>query len=256
MSRAFAITDKIIITPSVSVPQNQGNVTLMALIKPITNIANDHWIAQGYTSANAALWGLLYTSSKFYNENNFGSGNGAPVLTDWMWAGYTKATGSVKPRWHFHNLTAATAWSHVDDGSNVADGSGTISKFAIGGHGTSGTGMQGSIAAIAMWSSVLSDATIETACASAAALAASSPSMGFLLNQAATTTAVTDFTGHGSTQSSLTGTTVDSDDPPGFSYTLSSAPTVKVWDGSAEQTVTVKVWDGSAEQTVTLSSIT
>lgn len=256
MSRSFAVTDKIIITPGVSVPANQGNVTLMALIKPITNIANDHWIAQGYTSAPAALWGLLYTSSKFYNENNFGSGNGAPVLNNWMWAGWSKASGSVKPRWHFHNLTAATAWSHVDDASNVADGSGTMSKFAIGGKGSSGSGMQGSIAAIAMWNSVLGDTTIETACASASALAASNPKMGFLLNQAATTTAVTDFTGNGSTQFSLTGTTVDADDPPGFSYTLSTAPTMKIWDGSAEQTVTVKVWDGTAEQTVTLSSIT
>lgn len=255
MSRAFTGTQQIVVTPSASVPATQGNFSIMALIKQTTNITNDHWIVQGYNSSNVGGWDLLETSSKYYQGSNFGSGFGTPVLNKWVWVGYGKATGSNKPRWHFKNLTDAGAWSHADDGSNVADQSGPLVKITIGGRQQNTTGIIGSIAAIGVWNSVVTDANIELYCASAAALAASGIKWGVLLNQASTATAVTDLSGLGSTQSSVSGTSVDADDPPGFSYTLSSAPTVKIWDGSAEQTVTVKIWDGSAEQTVTLDSI-
>lgn len=256
MSRAFNGTEQIVVTPSGSVPSNQGNFTIMALIKQVTNITNDHWIVQGYNSSNAGAWDLLETSSKYYNGSNFGGGFGTPVLNKWVWVGYSKASGSVKPQWHFKNLTDSGAWSHTTDASNVADQTGPPVKITIGGKQSNTTGIIGSIAAIATWGSVVSDVNVESYCASALALQGSSLAWGVLLNQASTGTAVTDLSGHGATQSSISGTSVDADDPPGWSYSLTPpGPTVKLWNGTAEVAVTVKLWDGSAEQTVTLSSI-
>lgn len=258
MSRGFgtAGANSITITGSASVPVNQGNLTVMCLIKITANLGNDQWFIQGVTSANAAVWGILISGSKFYCPGNFGAGNGTPILNKWMWVGFSKATGSVKPRWHFHNLTDATAWSHVDDGSTVGDQSGTVTKVIIGGQPGNTNGIRGSEAAVGYWSSVLTDAQIETACANGTALAASSLAGGHLLNQASTATAVTDISGHGATQSAITGTTVDADEPPGWAYSAApSGPTVKLWDGTAEQTLTVKLWDGTSEVTLNLDSI-
>jgi hypothetical protein len=236
-------------------PANQ-NMTIMTLIKPVTNITNDHWIAQGYNASNAAAWGLLITGSKFYNESNFGTGNGTPVLTDWMWACYSKASGSVKPRWHFRNLTTAGAWSHTDDSANVGDLSGPLSGLVIGGRQAGTSGFIGSAAALATYTGVLTDAQIEAAAVSALALKAASPNWGVLLNQASTTTAVTDLSGNGATQASISGTTVDASEPPGWSYSLASGPTFKVWNGTAEVAATMKVWNGTAEVAAAIDIVT
>lgn len=238
-----------------SAPANQ-NMTIMALVKPVTNITNDHWVAQGYNASNAAAWGLLETSSKFYSESNFGSGNGTPVLTNWMWACFGKGSGSVKPRWHFRNLTAAGAWAHTDDSANVADLAGPLTGIVIGGRQPGTSGFLGSIAAIATFAGSLSDAAIEAAAVSAATLKAASPNWGVLLNQASTSTAVTDLSGNGATQASISGTSVDADEPPGWSYSLTTGPTFKVWNGTAEVAATMKVWNGTAEVAAGIDIIT
>lgn len=256
MSRAFAGgSDRIVMTSVGSAPTNQ-NMTIMALIKPVTNITNDHWIAQGYNSSNGAAWGLLETSSKFYNEGNFGSGNGTPVVTNWMWACYGKGSGSVKPRWHFKNLTTGSAWAHTDDSANVGDQTGPPVGIVLGGRQPGTSGWLGSIAAIATFAGNMTDLAVEAAAVSAAALKAASPNFGVLFNQASTATAVTDFSGHGATQSSISGTSVDSDEPPGWSYSLTTGPTFKVWNGTAEVAATMKVWNGSAEVAAAIDTIT
>lgn len=255
MSRSFnGTSDRIVVTGSSQFPVNQGNITLMALIKPVTNISNDHWIMQGYNSSNAAAFGMLETGSKFYTEGDF-SGAGTPVLNNWMWVCYTKATGSVKPEWYFHNLTAATAWSHVTATGNVSDQTGPAVGVVIGGRQPGSTCFQGSIAALAAFNSILTQTQIQNASASAQALLAAAPSWGVLLNQSSTATAVTDLSGHGATQASIFGTSIDADEPPGWSYALSSSPTFKVWNGTAEVAATMKVWNGTAEVAASFSSI-
>lgn len=257
MSRSFAgSSDRIVMTGVTHAPVNEGNITVMALIKPVTNITNDHWILQGYTASNAAAFGMLETGSKFYCEGDFGSGNGTPVLTNWMWACYTKVSGANKPEWYFHNLTAGTAWVHATGSVTVADQSGPPVGIVIGGRQPGSSGWQGSIAALATFNSVLTPTAIQNASASAAALLAAGPSWGVLLNQAATTTAVTDLSGNGATQASISGTSIDADEPPGWSYALTPpGPTFKVWNGSSEVSATMKVWNGSAEVAASFSSI-
>jgi hypothetical protein len=256
MSRAFAGGSDRIVMSAGSAPANQGNMTILALVKPVTNITNDHWVAQGYNASNGAAWGLLETSSKFYNEGNFGSGNGTPVLSDWMWIGYGKASGNVKPRWHSRNLTTGGAWVHLDDSANVGDQSGPAVGIVLGGRQPGTSGWLGSIAALVTYTGSLSDAAVEAAAVSAAALKAASPSFGVLFNQTSTSVAVTDLSGNGATQSSISGTSVDADEPPGWSYSLVTGPTVKLWNGSAEIPVTVKLWNGTAEIPMTFDSIT
>ena len=259
MSRAFgnAGGDLILINPSGHEPSNEAGITVMGLIKITASLTADQWIVQAYNSSNNPAWGLLASGGKFYCEGDFSSGNGTAVLNHWMWIGFTKAAGSNKPEWYFHDLTAATAWSHNTGASNVADQTGPPTKIVIGGRQQGSSGLRGSLAAVAVYASVLTQTALQNAAASASALLASSPGWGVLLNQASTATAVTDLSGNGATQASLSGTSVDADDPPGFSYSLTPAgPTFKVWNGSAEVAATLKVWNGSAEVTASLSSIT
>jgi hypothetical protein len=255
VSRSFSSfgTDLITVDPSSSAPVNQGGITVMGLVKTISSA--DQWVVQGYDVSNNPCWGMLASGGVFYNEGNFGSGNGSSVVNDWMWVCYTKASGSVKPRWHTSDLTAASGWSHADDGSNVSDLSGPPTTIVIGGRQQGNSSWRGNIAAIAVWDSVLSDSAIEAAAVSAAALQAAIPSWGVLLNQASTATDVTDLSGNGATQASITGTSVSADEPAGWSYALSSGPTFKVWNGSAEVDATLKVWNGSAEVDASISSI-
>jgi hypothetical protein len=199
---------------------------------------------------------LLASGGKFYNEGNFGSGNGSASLNEWTWICFTKQAGSVQPRWSFHNLTAATAWSHVDDTANVSDGSGPPVKIVIGGRQAASAGWRGNIATIAVWDSVLTDSQIEAAAVSAIALHSATPNWGILLNQTSTATDVTDLSGNGATQSAITGTSVSASEPPGWDYSLTPAgPTFKIWNGSAEVAGTVKLWNGTAEVALSLDSI-
>lgn len=259
MSRAFANSggDRIIVNPSGHEPVNQGGITVMALAKFSVTASADQWLVQAYDASNNPAWGLLASGGKFFCEGDFSSGNGTVTLNHWMWVAYTKATGNVKPDWYFHDLTAGSAWTHVQGASNVQNLTGPPSKIVIGGRQSGSAGLQGSIAAEAVYNSVLTQTAIQNASASATALLAASPSWGVLLNQASTATAVTDLSGNGATQASVTNTSVDSDEPPGWSYSLTpSGPTFKVWNGSSEVAATMKVWNGSSEVSASFSSIT
>jgi hypothetical protein len=223
MSRAFnGGTSLDSITMSVgTAPPDEGPITIAVLAKP-SSASFSGWAVQG-RNGTTGIWSLLVDSGKLFCENDFGSG-GPSHGTGWCWFVVTKASGSVIPRWHKHDLTAATAWVHQDDTSNAADGSGPITNVMIGSNGSLGNTWRGNIAAIATWTSVLSDAAIEAACTLAAsALKAATPGWMVRLNQASTATAVTDDSGGGSTQTAISGTTVDTvNEPPGWSYTLTS----------------------------------
>jgi hypothetical protein len=167
-------------------------------------------------------WGLLVSSGKLYIENDFGAG-GSFTSGNWCWMVVTKASGSVAPRWHVLDLTAGGGWAHANETANVNDFSGSATEIIIGGQFTGGAGAawRGSIAVAATFPSALSDAAVEAAFTlNASDLLAASPGWMIRLNQASTATAVTDDTSGGSTQSSISGTSIDSDTPPGFSFSL------------------------------------
>jgi hypothetical protein len=204
----------------------QGPITL-AFLARATASGFTGWMLQG-VGGGFAKFGELVSSNALFFENDFGSGGPAVTLNDWAWYVGTKASGSVLPRWHVKNITAGSAWVHSNGSANVNDLSGTVDSIIVGGQvgGGASTTWRGQVAACATWNTVLSDLAIEAACTlSAADLAAASPKWGVLLNQSSVATSVTDFTGGGGDQTSISGTAVDASEPPGWSYSLSPTAT-------------------------------
>lgn len=171
----------------------------------------------GYNNTNqAAIW----------IDGTTVTGPAALATTDWGLIVVRKVTGTATPRFSIYNFTSA-AWTH-------ANASGTLPNWVAPGAGAtvraeweSFDRLNGRIAVRAAWNSVpwTSDASGDTAIQSAGLHTSlqnwvnATPSALWAFNQASVGTAVTDLTGGGANQSSITGTTaVNGDDPPGFSF--------------------------------------
>lgn len=180
--------------------------------------------------SGTGVWGLLTSNNagaKLFAENDFGNGV-AGLSTSWRWYVMTKASGSVLPRIHVWDLSGA--WTHTDDSSNTGDGTGPIDTLILG--NKSGAGWRGSIAVAVACDTQMNDAAVEAAFTLSAidqlnAVNAATKRWMVRLNQSSTATNVTDDTSGSGDQSALSGTSVDADNPPGYSYSLSAtvAPT-------------------------------
>lgn len=224
MSRAFGGTSADLLTFAAgSAPPDEGPITIVVIAKA-TNVGNfTGWMVRGRKVA-AAVWAMLVDSGKLFMESDFGAG-GPAHGNNWCVFIGEKASGSVIPRWHKVDLTTMT-WTHQNDTSNVADGSGPIDNVLVGGDGGS-AGWRGEIGLVATWASqpFANDAAVEAVnWLSAAAILAKGPGWMVRFNQASVTTTVTDDTGNGGDQTARAGTTVGIDDPPGFDYALTAPP--------------------------------
>lgn len=235
MSRSFnggTAADRITFSVGAG-PTTQGPITMAALVKS-TSAGADQWILDA-DNGSFVKWGMLFSSGHTFIETD-GSGGPAYTANDWLWVVVTKATGSATPRWHIKDVTTSGAWSHTNGGGNVGNVGTGATEIILGGQFTGGasTTFRGEIAVAAAWQSELSDGSVEAACTLAAAdLLAASPGWMIRLNQASTATSVTDDTGGGGNQASISGTAVGASDPPGFNYSLTNNV-----DGDAAVTVT------------------
>jgi hypothetical protein len=172
-------------------------------------------------------FGMLTSGGPLFYENDFGSGGPTPPTGVWVWIVGSKAAGASIPRWHVQNVTTGGAWTDANGTATVNDLSGAATEIIVGGQsfsGGAGTTWRGSMAVLATWASVLSDTQVHSACTLLASdLIAASPNWMVRLNQASTATSVTDDTGGGGNQTSLSGTSVDSDVPPGFNFSLTTS---------------------------------
>ena len=134
---------------------------------------------------------------------------------EWALLVVTKATGTVKPRFH---LWKSGSWSHADVTATLADYAGeTQTNVRLGRFLTYNDWFRGDIAAAAHWASkALSDAECE-ALVTAGSLegwAGKSPSGLWLFNQVSLSEEVKDKTANGANQTSRSGTTVVAEQPP------------------------------------------
>ena len=132
----------------------------------------------------------------------------------WGIVALTKGTGTVAQRGHVCVLSGPT-WTH-GDGSNFADGAaatewliGAVYRYAYRAEADA------DIFCVARWATALSDATLETF-TSLPAIIAAAPTNLWVLDQASTATAVTEYNGTGADQVSISGTSVVSDTIPNF----------------------------------------
>jgi hypothetical protein len=145
---------------------------------------------------------------------SFGSGqnnNNAFTVTaadDWVWIVVTKATGSVAPRYHKYVMSTQT-WTRGNGSGNVANAtSPSGGSLQIG--NVAGDFFKGDIAAVAVWTTALSDATLNNIPNNwVSGVLAASPQAAWLLNQASTGTSIADAV-DSANQTALSGTTVQS----------------------------------------------
>jgi hypothetical protein len=221
--------DSITFSPG-NAPPDQGPITLAVLAKSFSVAGFTMWMARG-TKTGTAIWGMLTSNNsgpKIFAENDFGNGV-AGLSTSWRWYVMTKASGSALPRIHVWDLSGA--WSHTDNSANVADGSGPIDTIIVGSAGGGANGWRGSIAVEAACDTAMNDAAVEAAFTLSAAdtltaMNAATKRWMVRLNQASAATSVTDDTSGSGDQSAISGTSVDADDPPGYSYSLTPAQSV------------------------------
>lgn len=260
MSRFFDKTanDRIVCAAGAGSYTTSGPITIACLARPDTGV-NTGWMID-WDDGSFERWGLLVSGGQPFVDNDFGGG---PAYTagHWYWIVATKASGTVAPRYHIYDVTAGSAWTHADSSyASVANQPGPVANAIIGGQsfGSASTAWKGSIAVCASWNSVLADATIETTMTlHARDTYTATPKWMVRLNQASVATAVTDDTGGGGDQTSISGTSVDADEPPGFDYSISAPAgiTVAVWNGTTEISSTVAVWNGTTEVSATVDSI-
>jgi hypothetical protein len=233
MSRAFAgpSSNETISFSAGASPGSQGPFTMAALVKANAGFG---WIASG-NAGSTPIWSAGLDTSAWFMWNDFTSGRAQIVTTGhWAWIVVTKATGSAIPRWHIRDVTSAGSWDHTNTtGGTVADNAATLTSVTVGNAVSFAAAncWQGSIAALATWNNTFTDLQVEgLATLSAADLLSgggvTAPKWMVRLNQASTATSVPDDTGNGGNQSAITGTSIDVDEPPGWSYTLTAAAPV------------------------------
>lgn len=155
----------------------------------------------------------------FFALNGSTSLDYGAYIGGWALLAFTKAAGNATVRSHTYVYSSAT-WAHTDLAAvNVRS---AVDTFAVGSF-DGGQWLNGRLAAMGMWAgTALSDAQLETLTGRLKAWVDLAPSSLWAFNQASVATAVTDLTGGGANQTAITGTTVSSDEPAGWSYSTTS----------------------------------
>lgn len=142
---------------------------------------------------------------------------------DWCWTVIAKATGSAAPRTR-KKVMSTGVWTSAN---GAAIGNGTSpsgGSLQIGNSG--GDFFKGDIAAVAVWNSLLSDATLDAMSLNWPAVLAAAPDACWLLNQASVATPLDDLSTTGTAdQTAISGTTVQSGTIPNWSETGGGTPT-------------------------------
>jgi hypothetical protein len=203
--------------------------TFLALAKPLAVPQSANRPIISVSRTNNLTMGSIYVpnagTNLYYGDDEPGAdfAAGVGLTTDWQLLAMTKPAGTQPMRGHRLRIDSG-GWTHADAnaGANHGTDADDIDEvvFARFAEGIGGAGNY-RIAVAALWNTDLSDAEIESigTAKSTVSILDLAPAAGWEWNQASTATAVTDFTGGGSTQASLQETTViNGDDPPGWTF--------------------------------------
>lgn len=202
---------------------NGGALSIAMLVYPLTDGSNESFMSIADGSQNlAALYdysaagelALGGDSPSFESNTDVGL-----TASAWQVLGASKAGGSgVQATLHRKELGAGT-WSHATAGATIGTSTSTATQIFIGSF-ISGGFRDMRAAWLAIWTSQLADADFENieSNATSAYVLTLSPSVLVEFNQASTGTAVTDLTGNGSDQASISGTTVVTGSDPAWTF--------------------------------------
>lgn len=160
----------------------------------------------------------------------------AAYVGQWALLVFTKAAGNSAVRSHLYRYDTAV-WAHTNLGAIADDAA--ITRILVGNH--NGTFLNANLAVMGFWAGVeLTDATLEnsgmiTALANWETL---TPSTLWRFNQTSVATPVVDLMGGGADQTSITGTSVSVDNPPGFSFAANISGAAQANLGVLDATIT------------------
>lgn len=159
----------------------------------------------------------------------------AAYVGQWALLVFTKAAGNSVVRSHLYRYDTAV-WAHANLGA-IADDT-AITRILVGNHNN--TFLNANLAVMGIWAGTqLADATLEnsgmiTALTNWETLA---PTTLWRFNQTSTATPVMDLMGGSADQTSITGTSVSVDNPPGFSFTANISGTGLATLGALDATI-------------------
>jgi hypothetical protein len=175
------------------------------------------------TNGSTGFGGLNIDGTFYFSTDGSISGSAfTPTANVWYCVIYTKATGSSTPRYNVYNYTTAT-WTSYNHGNTGANGSENLSAFYVGSWQGTVEYWPGDIAAMGFFRAwTPNDAAAQAAGLHTLASNWTSATTGadrravWILNQASTSTQVTDATGGGANETTSGVGTVTTD-PAGFS---------------------------------------
>ena len=219
MSRSFDTfgDDSITLSPGALAGDTGGPFSVVVLHRPV-GVFCGLIHAEKASVTQWELWGE--GSNYFVMPGGFAAGP-APVAATWQLIGYSKAAGTVTPRYHMVTLEGGSAgvWAHQDGTSTSGDWSGPVDALKIGHGQRRGNGL---VAAIAVYTQTFNDAGWETTLGYTAAQDwfDAAPAGMWLLNQANTSDPVLDVTSGHADQAATTNPAVSASNPPGWDYTI------------------------------------
>jgi len=226
-------------------------------LKPNADVGATFWTCDAAAPGTHGLALLeLPTEFQMFHEGNVAGFGSAPAPADSLWSLVlvTKAAGTATPRIHIYNYNTAT-WHHSDATATLPALAAGRDSVQFG--GGPGNFYAGRCAAAAAWDGVvLSDVQIETMEAALQAWADLAPDAGWKLNQASIATPVEDFTGGGADQTAITGTTVASNGPVPFDFSVEYGATAAPTTVAAVATVpTASVGGNVVAQPTTVAAV-
>lgn len=190
-----------------------GDMSWVFIVKPRID-AYIHGLISLTETDNANLWQLFIFNNAeqlaFYNgvELAQSSGDFAEAAMGWMLLAATKANGTSTIRWHKYRYDTTT-WTHEDDDAPTDEG-GAVGPFDVTmrlGNSAFSEFLDGDLACVAVYNSLLSDGNLESMTDDIASWEALSPTSLWLLNQDDVGDPVLDRVGNAD-QVAITGTSV------------------------------------------------
>lgn len=217
MARTFDGVDDLIVCSAGSlVGVGNGAVTIAIIVKVNDTSKDGAVIYCGGTDLSGVSLELF--SGNWYGSSQAPSLAAASTSDGWTLIAYTKAAGTVTPKFHKYVYSTAT-WTHSNAGgthdNGVAVQSGDNLQMGKWGNGSDRCAVD--LALGGVWSRELTDDQIQQLAFSLQAWYAASPVEAWLLDQASTSQAVRSWSGS-SAQTSITGTSVSTSSVPVFSY--------------------------------------
>ncbi len=256
MARAFTFAASSRIVTSLGALSSTVSGTIVAVVKRGDNGYYDP-LFQLATSTPTPMWGMSIDNQDTLTLTLAGGDVYSPTIRvykedGWCLVAVTKASGSATPRFHKYSF-ATGQWSH-ENGGAAYNNSGTPATVEIGHLPGLVDYFEGSLSAVACYSGVLSDGQLEGLTGNLSSWLALTPSAMWVLNQASTATSVTDLSGNGANQTSLTDTTVATDDPIALIRTPTFRANAQNWSSTGPVAITVPAGVQTGDQMIIVAT--